>query len=52
VNENHPVLQSMRNELFELRSRYRHQPTDYNRYQLVRHEQRLAQWVPTELAAV
>ena len=41
----------MRHELEQLRSRYDHQPTDYNRYQLVRHEQRLAQWVPSELLA-
>ena len=39
----------MRQELEQLRSRYNHQPSDYNRYQLVRHEQRLAQWVPNDL---
>jgi len=49
VNENNPVLHSMRQELQELKGRYRHQPSDFNRYQLVRHEQRLAQWVPSEL---
>lgn len=49
VNDNHPVLHSMRQELEHLRSRYNHQPSDFNRYQLVRHEQRLAQWVPNDL---
>jgi hypothetical protein len=48
VNENNPVLHSMRHELGELQRRYGHQPNDFNRYQLVRHEQRLAQWAPTE----
>jgi hypothetical protein len=49
LNENNPVLLAMRQQLHELRGRYRHQPSDFNRYQLVRHEQRLAQWVPSEL---
>lgn len=49
MNENHPVLHAMRSELHELRRRYNHQPSDFNRYQLVRHEQRLAQWLPAEL---
>ena len=49
MNENNPVLLAMRQQLHELRGRYRHQPSDFNRYQLVRHEQRLAQWVPSEL---
>ena len=39
----------MRQELQELKGRYRGQPSDFNRYQLVRHEQRLAQWVHSEL---
>ena len=38
----------MRQELQELKLRYGNAPTDFNRYQLVRHEQRLAQWVPNE----
>ncbi len=42
----------MRQELQELRRRYRHQPSDFNRYQLVRHEQRLAQWAPAELVSL
>jgi hypothetical protein len=48
VNDNNPVLHSMLDELRELQLRYGHQPNDFNRYQLVRHEQRLAQWVPSE----
>jgi hypothetical protein len=46
VNDNHPVLQSMHRRLHELRQRYNHQPCDFNRYQLVRHEQRIAQLRP------
>ena len=38
----------MRHELGELERRYGHSPNDFNRYQLVRHEQRLAQWVSSE----
>ena len=48
LNENNPVLLAMRQQLHELKGRYNHQPSDFNRYQLVRHEQRLAQWVPSE----
>lgn len=42
----------MRQELHELKLRYGNAPTDFNRYQLVRHEQRLAQWVPNEKVGV
>jgi len=51
LNDNHPVLQSMRDELEELQSLYRHEPSDFNRYQLVRQEQRIAQWAPAELVS-
>ncbi|MEY2645696.1 MAG: hypothetical protein RLZZ611_2345 [Cyanobacteriota bacterium] len=46
MNDNHPVLQAMRHQLHELRQRYQHQPCEFNRYQLVRHEQRIAQTRP------
>ena len=36
----------MRHQLQDLRHRYQQQPCDFNRYQLVRHEQRLAQLRP------
>ncbi|MFM8968199.1 MAG: hypothetical protein ACKOGI_09735 [Vulcanococcus sp.] len=45
------MLQSMRDELEELQSLYRHEPSDFNRYQLVRHEQRIAQWAPADLVS-
>ena len=51
LNDNHPVLQSMRDELEELQSLYRHEPSDFNRYQLVRQEQRIAQWATAELVS-
>ena len=49
MNDNHPVLQSMQDSLQELQQLYRHEPSDFNRYQLVRQEQRIAQWVPADL---
>ena len=49
MNDNHPVLQALRHQLLELRSEYQKQPCEFNRYQLVRHEQRIAQWVSSEL---
>lgn len=36
----------MRHQLQDLRQRYQHQPCEFNRYQLVRQEQRLAQLRP------
>lgn len=48
--DSHPVLQAMRHELHELRQRYQHQPCEFNRYQLVRHEQRIAQSRPDLLS--
>lgn len=41
----------MRDVLEELQSLYRHEPSDFNRYQLVRHEQRIAQWAPADLVS-
>jgi len=46
LNDNHPVLQALRHQLLELRSEYQKQPCEFNRYQLVRHEQRIAQLRP------
>ena len=39
----------MRDDLQALETLYRHEPSEFNRYQLVRHEQRIAQWVPSAL---
>lgn len=44
--ENHPVLNALEAELEVLRREYRRQPTEQTRYQLVRHEQLIAQWAP------
>ncbi len=46
LNDNHPVLQAMLQELRELRCRYADEPCDFNRYQLVRQEARLIQVRP------
>ena len=45
--ETNPVLTSMELRLGDLRERYHHQPNEHTRYQLVRYEQLLAQWVPS-----
>lgn len=42
----------MQLELSDLRQRYEHHPCDFNRYQLVRQEQRLAQVRPQRLLTV
>lgn len=46
VNENHPVVHALRQQLASLRQQYRNQPDEHTRYRLVRHEQLIAQWVP------
>jgi hypothetical protein len=46
VYENHPVLHSMEAQLQSLRDQYKAQPSEHNRYAVVRHEQLLAQWAP------
>lgn len=52
MNDNHPVLQAMRHQLHELMHRYQHQPSEFNRYQLVRQEQRLAQVNSNEVVSL
>ncbi|MEB3335047.1 MAG: hypothetical protein VKP70_08685 [Cyanobacteriota bacterium] len=44
--ENHPVLQSLEVQLQSLKDQYRCQPSELSRYELVRHEQLIAQWAP------
>jgi hypothetical protein len=46
LNDNHPVLLALQAQLRDVRHQYRQQPSEFNRYQLVRQEQRLAQWAP------
>ncbi|MEB3332113.1 MAG: hypothetical protein VKI83_06445 [Synechococcaceae cyanobacterium] len=48
MNENHPVLTALQVELRSLRDRYERQPDEQSRYRLVRHEQRMAQWIPVQ----
>ena len=52
MNDNHPVLQAMLQELRQLRSRYADEPCEFNRYQLVRQESRLSQVRPDLLLGV
>jgi hypothetical protein len=48
VNENHPVLLALKQQLASLRHQYRLHPDEQTRYQLVRHEQLIAQWAPLQ----
>ena len=52
VNDNNPVLTSMELRLGDLQEVYRRQPNEQNRYQLVRHEQLIAQWAPGRYQAL
>lgn len=47
VYKNHPVLHALEAQLQSLRDQYRSQPSEQNRYALVRQEQLLAQWAPS-----
>jgi hypothetical protein len=48
VNENHPVLFSLGAQLAELRRAYAHEPSEQNRYHLVRLESLIQQWAPEQ----
>jgi len=48
LDDNHPVLNALRQQLTALRHQYRIQPDEQSRYQLVRHEQLIAQWAPRQ----
>lgn len=48
MNKNHPVFISLQSQLEVLRDQYHRQPSEQNRYLLVRHEQLLAQWAPNQ----
>jgi hypothetical protein len=49
VYENHPVLIALETRLKALRDQYQSAPNEQTRYQLVRHEQLIAQWAPARL---
>jgi hypothetical protein len=48
LNDNHPVLNALRQQLAALRQQYCIQPDERTRYRLVRHEQLMAQWAPLQ----
>lgn len=50
MNDNHPVLNALEIRLADLRHRYRHEPNEQTRYELVRQEQLIAQWVPARVS--
>jgi hypothetical protein len=51
MDKSHPVRASMELRLDDLRERYRQQPNEHTRYELVRWEQLIAQWAPSVLAS-
>lgn len=52
MNENHPVLFSLGAQLEELRQAYAHNPSEQNRYQLVRLENLIQQWAPDQATSL
>jgi hypothetical protein len=46
MHNDHPVLHSLEAQLLALRDQYDRSPNEQTRYQLVRIEQLIAQWVP------
>jgi hypothetical protein len=54
MHNDHPVLHAFEAQLTALRDQYDRSPNEQTRYQLVRIEQRIAQWAPaaTTLLAV
>jgi hypothetical protein len=51
VNENHPVLFALGAQLRALREAYSRDPSEHNRYHLVRLESLIQQWAPGQVAA-
>lgn len=51
VNENHPVLFALSDQLQALRQAYSRDPSEHNRYHLVRLESLIEQWAPGQAAA-
>lgn len=46
MNEDHPVLHALQQQLRSFREQYSHLPNEINRYRVVRQEQLIAQWAP------
>ncbi len=46
MNEDHPVLNALQQQLLSLKDQYRRLPNELTRYRLVRQEQLIAQWAP------
>ncbi|MFM7265228.1 MAG: hypothetical protein ACKOZW_06505 [Cyanobium sp.] len=46
MHNDHPVLHSLKAQLLALRDQYDRSPNEQTRYQVVRIEQLIAQWVP------
>jgi len=52
VNENHPVLFALGAQLEHLRRAYDQEPSEHNRYHLVRLENLIQQWAPDQAASL
>lgn len=46
LDDNHPVLMALEDELSELRMAYAMHPNEFTRYQLTRLETLIRQWAP------
>jgi len=46
MNEDHPVMNALLQQLRSLKEQYSHLPNELNRYRVVRQEQLIAQWAP------
>ena len=49
MNENHPVLIALEEELAALLEQYRRRPDELNRYRVVKLERLIGEWAPTRL---
>ena len=52
MNEDHPVMNALLQQLRCLNEQYIHLPNELNRYRVVRQEQLIAQWAPGFSVAV
>ena len=52
MNEDHPVMNALLQQLRALNEQYSRLPNERNRYRVVRQEQLIAQWAPGYSLAV
>jgi hypothetical protein len=52
MNEDHPVMTALLQQLHDLKEQYSDLPNELTRYRVVRQEQLIAQWAPGVSATV